>query len=301
MDSKNNLHPRSVHRNRYDFKQLTNDCPALKEFVFVNKYGDESIDFANADAVKTLNKALLASFYSITWDIPAGYLCPPIPGRADYIHNVADLLAKNNGGVIPKNEIVGLDIGVGASCIYPLLGHQIYGWNFIGSDIDELALQNAQKIIDANVVLKDSIHCRLQKNSKHFFKGIIKRDEYFDFTMCNPPFHASEEEALAGNARKTSNLNKRNTEPVRNFGGKVTELWCDGGEVAFIKSMIRESVVFSSNCNWFTTLVSKSENLETIYAELKRVNVANMHTLTMGQGHKISRIVAWTFLGKNQQ
>jgi 23S rRNA (adenine1618-N6)-methyltransferase len=302
MELKNNLHARSVHRQRYDFKQLTAKCPELKKYVFVNKYGDESIDFAKAPAVKALNKALLASFYNITWDIPAGYLCPPIPGRADYIHNIADLLAKSNDGVIPQGPVVqGLDIGVGASCIYPLLGHQIYGWDFIGSDLDKLSIANAQKIITANEVVKDHICCRLQKSSNHIFKTIIHPDEYFDFTICNPPFHASKEEAIADNARKNRNLNIATKGTNLNFGGHVTELWCDGGELSFIKTMIKESLEFSTHCFWFTTLVSKKENLIALYQELKNVMVAETHTLTMGQGHKISRIVAWTFLDKNQQ
>jgi len=297
MDLKNNLHSRNLHRNRYDFAQLTADCPQLKKYVFVNKYGNESIDFANAAAVKNLNKALLASFYNITWDIPSGYLCPPIPGRADYIHNIADLLAKSNEGVIPRGKTVrGLDIGVGASCIYPLLGHQIYGWNFVGSDIDKNSLQNAKKILEKNAFLKDSIQVRLQKNVKNIFSGIIQAHDHFDFTVCNPPFHCSKKEAIEGNLRKNRNLHIVTKGTNLNFGGHVSELWCDGGELLFIKTMIKESVKFSSHCYWFTTLVSKKENLASIYTELKKIHVAQMHTVTMGQGHKISRFVAWSFV-----
>jgi len=34
----------------------------------------------------------------------------------------------------------GLDIGTGASAIYPLLGARVYGWSFLGTDIDEYVL-----------------------------------------------------------------------------------------------------------------------------------------------------------------
>ena len=88
------LHPRNRHSGRYDFPKLIAACPELGEYVILNPYGKQSIDFANPDAVRVFNRALLRQFYGIQhWDIPAGYLCPPVPGRADYLHGLADLLA----------------------------------------------------------------------------------------------------------------------------------------------------------------------------------------------------------------
>ena len=99
---KSRLHPRSKHRNRYDFEKLIEGFPELEPFVKPNKFGDESIDFSDPKAVVTLNKALLKHHYGIeNWLIPEGYLCPPIPGRADYIHHIADLLSESNYGNIP--------------------------------------------------------------------------------------------------------------------------------------------------------------------------------------------------------
>ena len=108
------LHPRNKHRERYNFKLLIKTCPELKPFVFINKFDDESIDFFNPEAVKILNKALLKQYYNIDyWDVPKGYLCPPIPGRADYIHYIADLLGESNNGKIPTGKkLKVLDIGV---------------------------------------------------------------------------------------------------------------------------------------------------------------------------------------------
>jgi 23S rRNA (adenine1618-N6)-methyltransferase len=113
------LHPRNKHRERYDFQALVTTCPELGKYVKLNVYEDESIDFANPKAVKWLNKALLKHYYNMEyWDIPTGYLCPPIPGRADYIHHIADLLAGSNNGKIPTgSRIKCMDIGVGASCV----------------------------------------------------------------------------------------------------------------------------------------------------------------------------------------
>lgn len=296
---KNILHPRNKHRFRYDFPELIKSLPDLYPFVAINAHGDESIDFSNPVAVKILNKALLKHFYGIsTWDIPENYLCPPIPGRADYIHYMADLLAESNGGIVPKGKhIKGLDIGVGANCIYPIIGHQEYGWTFVGSDVDPGAVKAAKAIISAHPQLKDGLSCRQQHHKKHIFKGIVKPGERFDFSMCNPPFHSSAAEAQSGTRRKLQNLGKhRGKETVLNFGGQGAELWCEGGEVAFIRTMIEESTSIADQCLWFSSLVSKSASLPFVYSALKTAGVARAKTIEMAQGQKISRFVAWTFM-----
>jgi len=295
---KTKIHPRNKHRERYDFPQLIASHPDLEAYVQPNKYGDESINFFDPKAVFTLNKALLKHYYAIDyWEIPEDYLVPPIPGRADYIHYIADLLAVDNDDEIPKGkEVLCFDIGVGANCIYPIIGHQEYGWNFVGSETDEVALESASKIVKENEILKDAIELRLQKNPKYLFKGILKKGERFDVTICNPPFHASAKEAEQASIRKLSNLQKKAVEKAAlNFGGKSNELWCPGGEVQFVCDMIYQSKKYADNCLWFTSLVSKELNLKAIYKALKNVEAKDVRTLAMGQGNKVSRIVAWTF------
>ncbi len=298
------LHARNKHRERYDFKLLVQTCPALQPFVTVNNYGDASIDFFNPEAVKMLNKALLKQYYGIEhWDIPSNYLCPPIPGRADYLHHIADVLGSSNKGIIPTGrKILCLDIGIGANCVYPIIGHHEYGWSFIGTDIDPVALESARQIIQANSSLNGAVELRLQPHPKDIFKGIIQKDERFDLTICNPPFHASSVAAQSGTLRKLSNLRQqRVTQATLNFGGQNNELWCAGGEERFIKNMILQSSFFSSSVFWFSTLVSKESTLTGIYEALKKVKAVDVKTVPMGQGNKISRLVAWTFLSVEEQ
>lgn len=298
------MHPRNPHRERYDFKLLVAGCPDLAPFVQLNLYNDESIDFSNPEAVKMLNKALLKQYYGIDpWDIPPGYLCPPIPGRADYIHHLADLLGASNYGKLPNGPKVRcLDIGVGANCIYPILGNKAYGWAFVGSDIDPVSIEAANKILDDNPLLKESVACRLQTNPKDIFYGIVQKGEYFDLSICNPPFHASLEAAQAGTLRKLNNLNfGKVTRPTLNFGGQNGELWCEGGEKAFLTNMIRQSRQFTASFFWFSTLVSKQSNLKSVYEALEKAAATEVRTIPMGQGNKTSRIVAWSFLTKAQQ
>lgn len=297
------LHPRNKHRERYDLKKLAATCPELTPFVKLNDYGDESIDFFNPEAVKILNAALLKHFYDIkSWDIPEGYLCPPIPGRADYIHNVADIMAASNNGEIPKGKKIRiLDIGVGANCVYPIIGNREYGWAFTGSETDPVAIENARKILKANSGLSENVELRLQKNPLNIFEGIIQSNEHFDFTICNPPFHTSPEEAEKANLRKLRNLKNQNiSKPTLNFGGANHELWCIGGEAKFARDMIFQSKHFADCCSWFSTLISKQTNLAGTYSALKKVAAADVKTIAIGQGNKRSRIVAWRFSASEQ-
>ena len=309
---KDGLHPRNRHRSRYDFPALIRSSPALAAFVRANAFGDESIDFADPAAVKALNQALLRHFYGLAhWDIPAGYLCPPIPGRADYVHYLADLLAAANDGVVPRGAAVSvLDIGVGASCIYPIIGHQEYGWRFVGTDVDAEALRSAQLIIARNPALTGSIELRRQAAPNRLLTGIIGPGEQFELTMCNPPFHASAAAAAAGTRRKLTNLGAgraaqvqglHSRPPALNFGGQHTELWCAGGEEGFVRRLIQESAQQPTASFWFTTLISKKDSLPGVYKALKQVAATEVRTVEMAQGQKKSRFVAWTFLGSAQQ
>lgn len=297
--TKPGLHPRNRHRNRYDFAELTQSTPALSAFLRQGPHGT-TIDFACPQSVKALNQALLASIYRVNmWDIPEGFLCPPVPGRADYIHHLADLLAEDSAGVIPSEASI-LDIGVGANCIYPLIGQHEYGWRFTGSETDGEALRNAARILEANPELQRMIRLRRQKDSQQIFTGIIHKNESFDATLCNPPFHDSEQSAREESERKKRNLGQ-NAQASLNFGGRQEELWCEGGEVAFVSRMINESQAFGTQVRWFTSLVSKGEHLPALYRVMQEAGVVKVVKKEMAQGQKQSRFIAWSFLNDEQR
>ncbi|TBV00099.1 23S rRNA (adenine(1618)-N(6))-methyltransferase RlmF [Stutzerimonas kirkiae] len=296
---KGRLHPRNRHQGRYDFPALITASPELAEYVILNPYGKQSIDFANPQAVRTFNRALLKQLYGIAhWDIPEGYLCPPVPGRADYLHGLADLLAHHNGGEIPRGTgIRALDIGTGANCIYPLIGVKEYGWRFLATDIDPTALACARTTIAANG-LEKSIELRQQREQRHIFHGLLGSEERFDLSLCNPPFHASQAEASSGSQRKWKNLGRLDPQrklPALNFGGQSNELWCEGGEIAFIGKMADESLEVAAQVRWFSTLVSKAGNIEPLRKRLARLGARHLHIGEMAQGQKRSRFVAWSF------
>jgi 23S rRNA (adenine1618-N6)-methyltransferase len=296
---KDRLHPRNRFRDGYNFARLIACAPDLAAYVGPNAWGDTSIDYSNPDAVKALNRALLKSAYGLTtWDVPPGFLCPPIPGRSDYLHHLADLLAWDAGPDAdrPGRIVRVLDVGTGANCIYPLIGASEYGWSFVGTEIDADALRWATHLVAANPTVSALIECRRQASPLECFSGVVQPGETFDLTMCNPPFHASAEEAAEGSRRKRRHLvGKTQPSTALNFGGRAGELWCAGGELGFVRRMILQSAERPSMSRWFTSLVSKSVHLPRLLQSVKEVEAVEARTIDMAQGQKRSRILAWTF------
>ncbi len=284
------MHPRSRHAGRYDFALLVKNSPELASFASRNTSGEPTVDFSDPRAVLALNRALLKTYYGVTaWELPPGYLCPPIPGRADYVHAAADLIGARRGDAVRV-----LDIGVGANCIYPIIGRAEYGWRFTGCDTDRTALASAQRIIDANPCLAGGVELRLQTAPHRVLAGVINAGESFDLVLCNPPFHASVAAAREAGRTKRMKLG-RSPGAAPNFGGVESELWCPGGEVAFARRMISDSAAFKSQVLWFTILISKAATLPAVDKALTKFGAVRRRVIDMAQGQKKSRLVAWSF------
>jgi 23S rRNA (adenine1618-N6)-methyltransferase len=281
------MHPRNRHNAPYDFDRLVAAVPELGPFVVANEAGAPTIDYYRPEAVRALNRALLLNVYGVRfWELPEEFLCPPVPGRADYIHTVADLFPG-------RRDLTVFDVGVGANCIYPLLGNREYGWRFVGSDVSKRALENAQLIVDRNG-LGGAIALRHQRDKTQTLTHVVRPGETFDLTICNPPFHESEDDARSGTERKWKNLGRTELADRRNFGGRSNELWYPGGERAFVLKLISESRSFAAQVGWFTTLVSKERNVLVFEKKLAELG-AKVRILPLAHGQKRSRITAWRF------
>lgn len=291
--AKEGFHERNKHKGKYDFPKLIKANGELKNYVRESEYGGLTIDFFDPMAVKALNKALIIEFYGLDyWELPSGYLCPPIPSRADYIHVISDLTCCNS----KQRKARMLDIGVGASCIFPIIGVAEYGWDFVGSDIHDVSISSSRSIIEKNASLKGKIEIRKQDDPFSIFRGVIKNGEFFEVSLCNPPFHDSSAEALMASKRKESNLkNKPVNKPTPNFSGQDNELWCSGGEANFLKNMIEESQIYRQNVHWFTTIVSSEDTLRKLVRLLKTVSVREHKIIPMEHGNKKTRILAWRY------
>ena len=288
------LHPDNPHQGRYDIQALVAALPELEAYVQQNPAGELTIDFTKPEAVLVLNKALLKHHYGIEhWQLPSGYLCPPIPGRMDYLCHAKAWLQKAKRPA--KNaQVRMLDIGTGANLIYPILATVGLGWQVTATDIDAQAVANAARIIAENPSLQ-SVRLLMQRHKEHFFKGIIKADDYFELVVCNPPFFKSQREANFQAQRKWRNLDKAKLKNERNFGGQNNELWCEGGELAFLNAMMAESKDYGTQVGWFTALVSQYEHIEPLQRSLKTLSAADVAVVSMAQGQKNSRFIAWHF------
>lgn len=280
------MHPKNPFNKDYNFNNLIAKHPPLKSFVFENEYGNQTIKFADSQAVKALNTALLKEHFGVNyWNIPENNLCPPIPGRLDYLLHVADLVS--------ETDIHLLDIGTGANLIYPILASTHFNWKCTASEVNTDSLSNAQEIIDKNEALK-FIELRHQQFKSNILEHLILPTDAFDVVVCNPPFFKNRTDAEKSNLRKFENL-KLSEDNTQNFGGLSNELWYKGGEEAFIKKMAEESVQFKDQVGWFTSIVSQKENLKNIKRAINKAKPTEVKIIEMEQGNKQSRFVAWTF------
>ncbi len=295
------MHQNNPNKDGYDMNALVNILPELKPFILKSKSNRLTIDFSDSKAVKALNRAILKKDYGVEfWDIPDGYLCPGIPGRADYLYHLADVIEVPEG-----RNISALDIGTGANLVYPLVASHALKWNVVATDVEAHSVNSAKEIVRLNKGLSKKIDVRQQPDKAFIFKNIIQKDEYFDVSICNPPFHASEQAATQGSERKSRNLKQNKSKrgsnlmasknDALNFSGASNELWCKGGELVFIRDMIEQSIKFKDQVGLFTCLVAKKDHLPAIKMAFKTAKVKDFKIIEMSQGSKISRFVAWSF------
>ncbi|MDC1022254.1 RlmF-related methyltransferase [Schleiferiaceae bacterium] len=259
------MHQKNPFNTNYNFNQLINAVPELKECIVLGKFSRKSIDFSNSKAVYLLNKSLLKWRFNLNWSLKEGHLCPAVPGRLDYLLNVQDLIPQIEG-----RRIKMLDLGTGASLIYPLLATAAFNWECVGTEIDKEAITYAKGLIRMNSNMRGT-KVRRQEFKSQLLKGIMQKDDQFDVLVCNPPFYKTKSEAFAANAKKNKNLHG-NEKVAHNFGGSPNELWYKGGEEAFLKKLASESAEYKNQILWFTSLVSKKENLRTFKRYIRKEN-----------------------------
>ena len=286
------MHPANRYRNGHDFPALARFEPALAEHLIRTPDGRISLNFRSPAAVRLLNRALVRRDYGLAhWDIPAGNLVPPVPGRLDYVLTLGDLL----GPAARGPGVSGLDVGTGPGLIYPLLGVGEFGWSFVATDISADSLRVARAVLKFNPHLGRRVTLRRQDAPGRIFRGVVGPDERFAFSVCNPPFYPSAAAATAATRRKWAKLTGDSADESRNFAGQPHELWTPGGEPAFLRRMATESAELGDRIGWFTTLVSQGGYLKTLRAQLGGLGAAEVRALPLEQGGKRRRVVAWRF------
>lgn len=273
---------RNLYTRAPDFKALARLDP---DFAAVVK--GRELNFNDPKSVMQLTKTLLKVDFDLQIELPEDRLCPPVANRHNYILWLKDLLDTTSYDE-PGGKAVGLDIGTGASCIYPLLGCVQRPWSFIATDIDEKSLEWARK----NVKLND-LESRIQIISRNPDDALIPLDDIkldsLDFTMTNPPFYESEE-AMVKSAEEKSRP------PFTACTGAKVEMVTQGGELGFIDRIFQESLVLRQRVRWYTAMVGFLSSLTRMVDKLREHKIDNYAVTEFRQGNKTRRwAIGWSF------
>ncbi|KAG6610656.1 putative methyltransferase METT10D [Phytophthora cinnamomi] len=290
-------------RNRYkdsppDFYALGQQYPEFKQYL---RNVDEakcraSLAWDDPFAVRELTKTLLLHDFGLEWEIPINRLCPPLPNRLNYLHWIEDLLSQaacksfveqtagenHQPSTTEEMLVSGIDVGTGANCIYALLGATMNKWKFIATEIDSDSYECAKKNVVRNH-LETVISVKRTHTNKLLMEPLQDEppDRRFHFVMCNPPFF--------------DHMNEADTNPDASCMGSANEMVFPGGEVAFIGSMIAESVELQTRVLWFTSMVGRKSSLRKLLAMLREKQVRSTRTTEFFQGRTKRWGIAWTF------
>lgn len=216
-----------------------------------------------------------------------------MPVRWNYVRWLQDLLATTNDSYNdrhdPHRQVLGLDIGVGASCIYSLLAcASATGWRMLGSDVDQHSLDYARRNVEANG-LKDRIKLALTTPDSPLIPIDRMGVEELDFCMCNPPFYSSTEDMNAAYGSKAM-------PPSAVCTGAENEMICPGGDVGFVTRIIEESLVLRERVQWYSSMLGRLVSVHQVVAKLKEHGITNFAVTNLKAGQKTRRwAVAWSF------
>ncbi|CAJ2502095.1 Uu.00g049480.m01.CDS01 [Anthostomella pinea] len=285
---------RRLYTTELDFRAIGAEDHDFRDVL----EGDSHLDFSKPTSVMQLTKTLLRLDFGLLIDLPNDRLCPPVPNRHNYVLWMKDLInssSASSGLGCDRDEhehehrVTGLDIGTGASAIYPLLGcAQRPSWSFIATDIDAESLAYARKNVAFN-----HYQSRIRVVDRVVTDPLVPLDalgiERIDFVMTNPPFYTSDSEL--------QDLAKQKARPPNSAcSGAPVEMVCEGGEVGFVQRIMDESMVLGERVRWYTSMLGKRSSLETLVGMLHKRGILNYAVTTFVQGNKTRRwALGWSF------
>ncbi|RUS81428.1 hypothetical protein EGW08_010812, partial [Elysia chlorotica] len=280
------MHPKNRYKNaKPSFLQLALKYPDFRALTTQDESGKVFLDFKNADALRALTRCLLKEDFDLTVELPTDRLVPTLPLRLNYIHWIEDIVGTDG-------KKWGMDIGTGASCIYPLLASKMNQWSFLATETDAENIFHAKKNVENNnlshlIYVKNGADESILTSSLQAFT----ETKVFDFCMCNPPFFADHMEAQGLVTTRSDD---------RPDAGSVStaspqECIVAGGEVGFVRQMIEESTVLREKVRVYTSMLGKKSSLAQLKEELRHQKVAKFSTTEFCQGKTMRWGIAWTF------
>ncbi|KAJ2332262.1 Methyltransferase-like protein 16 [Coemansia sp. RSA 2681] len=280
------------------YRALADKYAELKPYLAATSSQHSTIDFKHPDAVRVLNQALLSVYFGLRIHLPSNSLCPTVSNRLNYVK----WLSANIVSEFIPGPLSGLDIGTGASCIYPLLGARyLPQCSFVGTDINEDSVATALANVAQNelqgrikVFLNNDRQTTLPLDAPGFPQPNVDADgSSFAFCMCNPPFYESSDERERLRQMKLG-------APSLNTIAKDDELYTEGGEEAFLARLVDESATMAGRIKWYTTMVGKKSTLALLKARLRGVGAKQAREGVLIQGRTTRWVLAWSFLGQSR-
>ncbi|XP_066940951.1 uncharacterized protein [Macrobrachium rosenbergii] len=321
------MHPRNPYRTPPSFKKLAQNYVGFRAHCTYELDGKVRLNFKDPLALRELTTCLLDQDFGLKVNIPEGRLVPTLPLRFNYLLWIEDLLNLSGCRNIQKDLTIGLDVGCGATCIYPLLAAKQNGWYMLATEADKINYDCSVSNVNANNL---ESHIVIQKVEQDvILKGVLESEEtvndimmfrnhqnsiesgsvagmqtelsnvshrnagdgyLLDFMMCNPPFFGSLEETDSMNKSR-----KDRGEPRSVATGAVQETVTEGGEVSFICQMIDESFLFREKVRIFSSMIGTKAHVKEVKDKLKSVSPAHIAAVEFCQGRTMRWGVAWTF------
>ncbi|KAJ1840075.1 hypothetical protein LPJ70_004806, partial [Coemansia sp. RSA 2708] len=276
------------------YARLAEEFPELQQHLLAASSTHSTIDFGDPNSVRTLNRALLHVYFDLDVTLPADSLCPTVANRLHYLEWLQSTVLVD---LPPTREITGLDIGCGASCIYPLLGARLLRCAFVGTEINPESLTVARANVTSNS-LDSRIHLFLNRDRIAILE-CMDQDGFpmpvedtdgsvFAFSMCNPPFYTSQDER-----DELSRFKIR--APQLDTSGKSDELYTEGGEAAFCCRMVEESGRLSRKVKWFSTMAGKKSTVAILKEQARQAGAKHVREGKLVRGHTTRWLFAWSF------
>jgi 23S rRNA (adenine1618-N6)-methyltransferase len=285
-----------------DFRAL-----AKKDSEFKKLWTQSSghLNFQSPSTCLTLTKALLKTDFGLELDIPDDRLCPPVPNRWNYVVWLQELLASTSpdymmsderargDSVEDEKEIVGLDIGAGASAIYTMLCLKSNPkWRMCLTDADKKSFDYAARNLALNKLLTRTTMLQTTQDMPLIPLKALGV-ETLDFTICNPPFFSDEAEmqaSLKGEGKIA--------QPNSVCTGAASEMVCPGGDLGFVTRIVEESLVLRERVRWYSSMLGKLSSVKAVIELLKKEGVKNWAVGYLdpgGSGGTKRWLVAWSF------
>ena len=194
-----------------------------------------------------------------------------------------------------------LDVGCGASCVYPLIGCRLRrGWGFVATEVDVRSVECARENVRANG-LGERVDVRLVGGGDGGVLDVLAEHEevgVVDVVMMNPPFYESEEKMRESAEKKKRKPNSACT------GVKVEMVWEGaegevGGEVGFVGRLIVESAVEENRMRvqWCSAMLGHLSSVPILIGRLRDKGCDNYAVTEFVQGETRRWCVAWSWWG----